>query len=150
MQRDAKAINAKNMSVLLHRGRECHSQNISGAHILPYALLSSARAWDSLWHDRTTRPSRFSLPGINGFRIFTVLDFLNAHFAIDELVYVCYHHWALYIHESEGRRRITEIVIVRPRLRRSFECNTDPLKWPDHAPVADPGFTKKRPSWSIA
>jgi hypothetical protein len=90
-------------------GPKNERQSVSGTHILPHALLSSARAWDALWHDRTTRPSRFSLSGIKGFRIFAVLDFLDAHFTIYELVYVGYHHWALYIHESEGRRGITEI-----------------------------------------
>ena len=123
--------------------------SIAGAHILPYTLLSSARTWNALWHDRTTRTSCFSLSGIEGFRVLPILDFLDAHFTIYELVDVCYHHWALYIHESERRRGITEIG-KHQIVRRSIECNTYPLKCPDHAPVAEPGFTKKRPSCSMA
>lgn len=102
-----------------------------------------------LYHaeDKSCCPSR----GGSGFRYSTLSTLtwasashsLLTHLSVHKLIHIGNDHGALYIEERKGWRRVAAV-----------SCNSDsrlahPSR-PLHAPVAEPGLTKKRPSKSNA
>lgn len=108
-------------------------------------MLGSWTGWYALRHG--SWPRRFP----DRLRLLPVLDLLHPDFTLNQLVHVGDDHRALNIHESERRCGITAATFREQADAASAWWKTAyPLNVPIHAPVAEPGFTKNRPSYSTA
>lgn len=125
---------------------------------LPHALCRLRTPWPRSEPARGPRIHRTRLgerwrrsSRLDRLDFLAILDLLDAHFAVDELVDVRDDDGALDVHERERGGWVAAEVVRTPReVWMGPRGGNYPLCRPVQAPVAEPGLTKNRPPYSRA